>query len=159
MKTYSVTFSAIFLALLIFLTSCSSTTLITSNPSGARVNINGENVGTTPYSNTDTKIVGSCNQLRLEKDGFKPFMTTFCRNEQVSVGAIIGGLFIWPIFLWVMEYKPGRNYELEPLDGAPSNNTLDDKKDKLLKLKELYDQDLINKEEYEKERKKILEGA
>lgn len=123
--------------------------------------INGENVGTTPYSHTDTKIVGSCNQLRLEKEGYEPFTTTFCRNEQVSVGAIIGGLFIWPIFLWIMEYKPGRTFDLEPINGTPSDNdnSIEHKKEELQKLKDLYDQDLINKEEYEKERKKILEGA
>src|SRR3989304_1405724 len=47
------------------LAACSSTTVIRSNPSGARLYLNGEAVGTTPYAMTDSKIVGSAAALPL----------------------------------------------------------------------------------------------
>ncbi len=151
---------ALGMAALIAFTSCSSTTLISSAPSGAEVYLNGEKMGKTPYSHTDTKIVGTCTTLRLEKEGYETFTTVFCRNEEADVGAIIGGvLFLFP-FLWTMKYKPGRLYELEPSVEASNETIIDDsKRQKLLELKEMYDDGLINKEEYDAERKKILQGA
>ncbi len=151
---------ALFMAALVFFTSCSSTTLISSDPSGAQVYLNGEKVGKTPYSHTDTKIVGSCTSLRLEKEGYETFNAVFCRNEEADVGAIIGGvLFLFP-FLWTMGYKPGRSYELVPIDGANKESIFNaNKREKLRELKEMFDEGLINKEEYDSQRKKILEGA
>jgi len=159
-KQQGASLTAVLMAALIFFSSCSSTTLISSEPSGAAVYLNGEKVGKTPYSHTDTKIVGSCTQLRLEEEGYEVFNAVFCRNEQVDAGAIIGGLFFFPVFLWVMAYKPGRTYELIPLDGVEPEPDFDDsKKEKLRELKEMFEEGLINKEEYDAERKKILEGA
>lgn len=151
---------ALFMAALVFFTSCSSTTVISSNPSGAQVYLNGEKMGKTPYSHTDTKIIGSCTSLRLEKEGYETFNTVFCRNEEADVGAIIGGLFFLFPFLWTMGYKPGRNYELIPIDAASEESIMDNnKREKLRELKEMFDEGLINKEEYDTERKKILQGA
>lgn len=42
--------------------------MIQSNPSGAKLYLNGENVGETPYSHTDTKIAGSTTTVQLEKN-------------------------------------------------------------------------------------------
>lgn len=109
---------AILMAGIVLFASCSSTTLIQSNPSGAKVYLNGEYVGETPYTHTDTKIVGSVNMLRLEKEGYETLNATFSRSEEVDVGAIIGGLFIWVPFLWTMKYKPVHTYELKPLTTA-----------------------------------------
>jgi len=80
--------------------------------------MNEEYMGVTPYSYSDTKIVGSTTSIRLEKEGYEPFYTSLSRNEEVDVGAIIGGIFVWIPFLWTMKYKPVHNYELRPLSMA-----------------------------------------
>ncbi|MBW3470288.1 PEGA domain-containing protein [Arthrospiribacter ruber] len=157
--------TSIILGVTIFFMSCSSTTLIQSNPSGAKVYLNGEPVGTTPYSHSDSKIVGSTTSVKLEKDGYNPLNTSFSRNEEADVGAIIGGVFLLFPFLWTMKYKPSRTYELIPLTGAdqvspspqqPVKNG--SKAEQLRELKQLFDEGLITEEEYEKERKRILES-
>ena len=109
---------SLMLAGAILFASCSSTTLIQSSPSGAKVYLNGEYTGVTPYTHTDTKIVGSSTQVRLEKEGYETLNTAFSRNEDADVGAIIGGIFFLFPFLWTMKYKPVRTYELVPSGNA-----------------------------------------
>jgi len=149
----------------ILFTSCASTTMIQSNPSGAKVYLNSESVGTTPFTYRDTKIVGSLTTVELEKEGFDPFYTSFSRNEEADVGAIIGGIFLLFPFLWTMRYKPLRTYELIPSSyneqTIPTTNSKESqvksKADKLRELKQLLDDKIITQEEYEKEKQKILE--
>lgn len=156
---------ALLLAVSIFFTSCSSTTMILSDPSGAKLYLNGEPVGTTPYSHRDTKIVGSETTVKLELDGYEPLNTSFARNEEADVGAIIGGLFFLIPFLWTMKYKPAHTFELTPItiDQKPvvkkiqQQNQGLSKADRLRELKQLLDEKILTQEEYEKEKKKILE--
>lgn len=103
-----------FLVMCILFSGCSSTTQIVTIPPGAKLYINGEYYGETPYNYTDTKIVGSTNIVNIKKEGYKDFNTSFSRNEEADVGAIIGGVFVLIPFLWIMKYKPVRTYELEP---------------------------------------------
>lgn len=98
--------------------SCASTTVINSNPQGAKVYMNQSFVGTTPYTHTDTKIVGSATTILLKKEGYEDFNTVLSRNEQVDAGAVVGGLFVWIPFLWVMKYDPVHTYELTPVGGS-----------------------------------------
>ncbi len=149
---------------IILFSSCASTTLIQSTPSGAKVYLDGEAVGETPYSLTDTKIVGSTTEVRLEKQGYKTFNTSISRNEKADVGAIIGGLLVLVPFLWTMKYKPTHTYELSPAvkKDLPTMASEEQKNSKskayrLRELKSLLDEDVITKEEYKKEKKKILE--
>jgi hypothetical protein len=100
------------------LPACSSTTVIRSVPAGAKLYLDGEPVGTTPYTLTDTKTFWAKTALRLEYPGYAPMSITLNRNEEVQVGALIGGLFAGIPFLWVMGYKPQHVYELQPLAGA-----------------------------------------
>ena len=102
------------LILAISVTGCASTTVINSTPNGAQVYLNGEKTGTTPYAYTDKKIVGSTNTVLLKKEGYQDFLSSFSRDDNVNVGALIGGLFLFVPFLWVMNYKPTYSYELEP---------------------------------------------
>lgn len=155
------------LSLSLFFASCTSTTLIQSTPTGAKLYIDGEPAGTTPYSHSDTKIVGSTTSVKLEKEGYEPFITSFARNEEVDVGAVIGGLFVWIPFLWTMKYKPAHTYELKPVADKqqdPSSviaapNTLQmSKAERLRELKALLDDKIITPEEFEAEKKKILES-
>jgi hypothetical protein len=101
--------------------SCASTTIIQSQPPGARVIINGAIVGTTPYAMTDTNIVGSTTRLRLEYPGYQPLDTVIARNEELEVVALIGGIFLLVPLLWVMKYQPSHAYQLQMGGPAPSS--------------------------------------
>lgn len=97
------------------LSGCAGTTLITSDPPGASLYLNGEKVGVTPYTHTDRKIIGSTNLVTLKKEGYVDLNTSFSRNEELDIGAVIGGVVFLVPFLWTMEYKPSHSYELSPL--------------------------------------------
>ena len=99
------------------LIACTSTTVIRSQPEGAKVYLGDEMVGQTPYVYSDNKIIGTTNQLTLKKEGYEDFTTSFSRNEQVNVGALIAGIFVLVPFLWVMDYKPTHSYEMTQLQG------------------------------------------
>ena len=101
------------------LLACSSETVIRSNPPGAKVFIDGSFVGTTPYTMSDTKIVGSATSVRLEYPGYQPFQTSIQRNEEFDVVACIGGVLVLVPFLWIMGYKPDHTYELAPGGAYP----------------------------------------
>ncbi len=152
---------SLFLAGAILLASCASTTMIQSNPSGAKVYLNGENVGITPFRHTDTRILGSTTTVKLEKDGYNSFNTSFSRDEEVDAGAIVGGFLLLFPFLWTMKYKPIHEYELVPLAPAEHpviqpNSPPKAKVERLRELKQLLDDKVITQEEFEKEKKKIL---
>src|SRR5688572_12404494 len=79
---------------LTLLGACSSTTVIRSNPPGARVFLDEQPVGVTPYAMSDTKIVGSTTRVRLEYPGLKPHHAIIQRNEKFEVLACVGGVFL-----------------------------------------------------------------
>jgi len=107
--------TALLLTASVLLSGCSSTTMIQSKPEGAKIYLNEELVGTTPYAHSDTRIVGSTIRLRLEKEGYETLNSSFTRNEEVDAGAIVGGIFLMFPYLWTMKYKPSHTYELVPL--------------------------------------------
>jgi PEGA domain-containing protein len=108
---------------LVFSVGCASTTVIRSEPPGATVYIDGSKVGKTPYTHSDTKIIGSTTRVKLKKEGYEDYEGGFQRNEQFEVLPCIGGVFVLVPFLWVMGYQPEHNYELTPLSGtAPTNS-------------------------------------
>jgi hypothetical protein len=152
-----------FLVFTLLFVSCSSTTLIQSNPSKAKLYLDGAYVGVTPYSHRDTKIVGSSMVVKLEKEGYKPLVVTITRDEEVDVGAVIGGIFFAVPFFWTMKYQPVHNYELKPVEEdvvmEPQKNqtTHNSKADKLRELKQLLDDKIITQDEFEKEKTKILD--
>ncbi len=158
-------FSAVFMAAVILFAGCASSTMINSVPSGAKVYINGESVGTTPYLYTDTKVLGSVVNVDLVKDGYETLYTSFTRTEQVNAGAIVGGFFLLFPFLWTMEYKPTHNYELIPLPATGDTITTEvpgpvqvkSPTERLKELKKLLDDKLITEKEYETRKKAILE--
>jgi len=142
--------------------NCASTTIIQSVPSNADLYLNGELVGKTPYPHTDTKIVGSTSNVALKKDGYEDFKASFSRDEEVDVGAIIGGLFILVPFLWTMKYKESRTYVMTAdFDYEEANDSFQSeekatKAERLRELKELFEEGLITEKEYEKAKEKIL---
>ena len=160
--------AVILLTVTVFMSGCASSTMISSIPSGAKVFINGESVGTTPYLYTDTKIVGSLINVDLIKEGYEPLYTSFTRTEEVNPGAIVGGVFFLFPFLWTMDYKPSHNYELVPLAALSQNEEVlspqvqepkitGSKIQRLKELKQMLDEKLITEQEYNKEKQKILD--
>lgn len=107
--------TGIILCSAILFSSCASTTMMQSIPTGAKLYMDGEPVGTTPYAHTDTKIVGSTTPFRMTLEGYEDYNGLLKRNEEVNVGAIIGGIFLLFPFLWTMDYKPTHTYELIPV--------------------------------------------
>lgn len=103
------------LLLLVIITfaNCSSTTKISSSPEGAKVYINNEFKGKTPYIHKDTKIVGSSIVVKLKKENYKEFSTVITKDEEFNTGACVGGVFVLVPFLWIMQYQPEHKYELE----------------------------------------------
>ena len=107
-------YSFIALVLAVGLVGCSSSTVIRSNPSGARVFLDGAYVGTTPYTLSDSKIVGSTTLIRLEYPGLPPTSVAVSRNEDLKVGTLIAGIFLLVPLLWVMGYDAEHTFELAP---------------------------------------------
>jgi hypothetical protein len=166
--------------LFLILSSCVSSTIINTVPSKAKVFIDNEYKGETPLKYSDNKISWSQTEVRIEKEGYETFSTFFKRNEQVNSGAIVAGVFLfWP-YLWVMEYNPERTYNLKrnnyvalpevdssELSISKQINLVQINSEKsavkskkyqaLQQLKEMYNDSIFTKEEYESERNKILD--
>ena len=100
---------------ILLLTGCTSMTQIQTIPPGAKVYINDEFAGETPFTMFDSKIIGSNSYIRLEKSGYKPFFTVISKTEEFDPGPVVCGFFCWPAWLWAMRYKPVHVYELVPL--------------------------------------------
>jgi hypothetical protein len=105
-------------AFALVLAGCSSSTVIRSNVPGSKVYLNGEYVGNTPYTMSDTKIVGATTSVRIEADGYAPTHATITRSEEFSVLACIGGVFLLVPFLWIMGYKADHFYQMAPGGGG-----------------------------------------
>ena len=109
------------LVITIGLSSCVSKTVIASEPSGAKVYIDDEYVGDTPYVYEDTKISGTVTDIRLSKEGYKDSAVFLQRDGKANGGAIAGGvigtLIFFPVgwlpFLWVQSYDDKYTYDLE----------------------------------------------
>ena len=102
---------------ILFFSGCTSMTVIQTVPSGAKVYVNDEFYGETPYTLTDTKIIGSTTALRFEKNGYKPFSTMIQRTEEIDPGPVVCGFIFTPVWwLWAMKYKPAHTYELIPAE-------------------------------------------
>lgn len=155
--------TTLFLASVILFSSCVSTTLIRTEPPGAKVFIDGSPAGVTPFSYSDTKIVGAVTNIRIEKEGYEPTYAVLTRDEQIDYGALVGGLFFYVPFLWIMKYEPFRTYHLTPLydsnfqiNNEDNEQISNSKYQKLRELKQLLDEGVITKEEFETEKQKIL---
>jgi hypothetical protein len=172
-KKFTFKLTLIVMAAILLLSGCSSTTLIQSHPSGAKVYIDGVPVGVTPYWYSDLKPVASRTDLDLIKDGYESISTSFTRDEQINVGVVFGGFLCWPLWVWSMGYNPAHTYELVPLmpkpqqdesviEGTqtpqqPQTDSNFPKIQKLRELKQMLDENLITKDDFEKQKKKILD--
>jgi hypothetical protein len=98
---------------------CVSTTVIKSQPPGAKVYLDGAFVGQTPYEMSDTKIIGSTTFVKLRLDGYEESNVLISRNERFDAGACLGGVLVLFPFLWIQGYNPEHVYEMTPLRYPP----------------------------------------
>jgi len=105
---------ALIIMVLFLLIGCASSTVIKSNPPGAKLYFNGQFKGDTPYTHTDKSIAGTWRNVTLKKEGYKDF-TGHIKREELSVPALIGGIFLTVPFLWILEYPPEYIFEMEKL--------------------------------------------
>jgi len=98
-----------------FLFGCASSTLIKSNPPGAKLYLNGQDLGETPYTYSDRAAAGTMRTVILKKEGYKDFNGTI-KREKLSVPALIGGIFLLVPFIWILEYPPEYNFEMEKME-------------------------------------------
>ena len=99
---------------ILFLFGCASATVIKSNPPGAKLYLNGQSMGETPYTYADRAAAGTMRTVTLKYEGYKDFNGTI-KREQLSVGALIGGIFLLIPFIWILEYPPLYNFEMEKM--------------------------------------------
>jgi len=137
--------------------------MIKSEPSNAKVYLNNSYVGNTPYIMKDSKISFARTSVKIEKEGYSPMETYIIKDEDVNIGAVIGGIIFWFPFLWTMSYMPEHIYELKPLNedenyyynnNNEGQNIQNTKYQQLFDLKKLLDEGIITQEEYEKEKQK-----
>jgi hypothetical protein len=102
----------------IFLTSCASSTIINTEPQGAQVFVDGALRGTTPFTYTDRKTIGSTTSLLIKKEGYEEFQSLMVRNEEFDPAACAGGIFLLVPFLWIQKYSPERTFELTSIEGG-----------------------------------------
>lgn len=137
---------------------------VSSNPSGAKIQADGNTMGNTPTSvelkrKTDHILV-------LTKDGYKQEQVTIMH---VVSGAVYGNIAAGALIGWGVDAATGAQYKLVPetfnIDLTPLGKESQEIKappaqmsaeDRLKRLKELLDQKSITEKEYEANRKVIL---
>lgn len=93
-------------------TGCASQTTINSNPTGAKLKIDGADVGTTPYQyNEDSVWIWTKHQVQLSKEGYQD-STRQIKGEFSGKNIAIGILCCLPI-LFAGEYEPQYNFALQ----------------------------------------------
>jgi hypothetical protein len=108
-------------ATLAALSGCASSTVLQTQPPGARVTINGIVVGQTPYRMTDTKTIFSSTPVRFEYPGYATIDVLIPRTEEVAPLPLIAGFFCLIPWLWAGKYREAHMYTLE-VPGAYAPN-------------------------------------
>lgn len=98
--------------------SCMSTTVISTQQKDADVYFDGEYKGKSPVKVGNTKVVTTCTDIRIEKEGYETLMTQICRDEELAAGPIAGGACLLAIalpvpWLWSFKYKKSHHYILK----------------------------------------------
>jgi len=148
----------------LFMAGCASTTVIQSSPTGAKVYLDGQPLGITPYTYSDKKIIGTTHLFKLEKDGFAPLYGNFSRNARWNKAAVVVGCISIVPLLWAKDYPIDSTYDLRPIitiiepekvivsPVAPKT-----KVQRIFDLKLQLDAKVIDQERFDLEKKKILE--
>jgi hypothetical protein len=86
----------------------------TPGVSGAEIRLNGEPLGFAPVKKKLSDALWESYTVDVRKDGYKTYYGEL--KKEVKADAVIGGLFVWPIWLWVYGPEPVQNIYLEPED-------------------------------------------
>ncbi len=104
---------------------CSSSVEITSDPSSADVDINGQSYGETPVNISLSDFDFNVYHLTLTKLGYQD--KTITLQNEIKVGPFVGGFIFWPFWFWC--YGPQDSYhfkldpKLPPSESAPEGNS------------------------------------
>ncbi|MCL2600823.1 MAG: carboxypeptidase-like regulatory domain-containing protein [Treponema sp.] len=86
---------------------------------GANVIVDGEHIGQTPTASTRvSNFIGGSTSITVSADGYLP--RTIEAAREAKAGPIIGGFFIWPIWLWTWGPRPQQNVVLTPVPLRPA---------------------------------------
>ena len=99
------------IALIVAVVGCSTMVRIETEPSGADVYVNDVKIGKSPVEQEYSNFVGNQYYVRIERKGYRTIRTKL--DKEFKVGAFVGGLFIWPIWLWVWGPSEMQYCELE----------------------------------------------
>jgi hypothetical protein len=89
--------------LILLLSGCVGTTVITSTPTGAVVFIDGEEKGATPYVHKDRKVSFSKTPVILVKAGYTNRETHIRKNQQFVAQNLLGLPLVFPL-LYLVDY-------------------------------------------------------
>lgn len=134
--------------------------MITSTPDGAQLYVDGTYVGTTPHLLRDSKVAFSSTHLRLERNGYESLYTTITKDSNPQAGPIIGGFFFVFPWLWALGYDDNHHFTLvrAPLtDPGMMIEQTTSKAQRLMHLKVLLDEGILTQEEFDREKRKILD--
>ena len=148
----------------LLLAGCSSSTVLKSNPNGAKIYVNGSYQGTTPCTYSDDKIVGSRTFFTLKLDGYQDCMVMLVKNEQTNVLAVATCFLLVPL-LWLDDYYPEHTYELQKegtisdADAAADSSSNGDFGILLRHYKKMLDDRAITNDEYISLRRKAINNS
>lgn len=98
--------------IIFFLSGCASATVIRSNPPGAKLYVDGQFKGETPYTYVDRSAAGTARTVRLEKQGYEDLSGSI-KREKLSIPALIGTIFVIIPVIWILEYPPEHTFEMK----------------------------------------------
>lgn len=108
---------AIILAVAVLFTSCSTVVRIdTPDVPNASVKINGQPVGETPLTKTMSDAIWENYDVEIVKEGYQPYKAQL--QKEIKVGALIGGIIVWPFLLWVYGPEPYQEIYLDSVETA-----------------------------------------
>ncbi len=102
---------AVSLVLILIMSSCATLVRIETDIPDAKVKLDGQSIGNTPVEKSLSDGIWENYDIVIEKDGYRTLRTRL--NKEFKVGTFIGGLFLWPLLLWVYGPEPIQFFELE----------------------------------------------
>ena len=104
----------VLMTIFFFFSGCASTTVINSKPPGAKIYLNGQEKGETPYTHTDKSAAWARRSIILKKEGYQD-LNGEIKHTKLSVPALVGGILVGVPFIWILEYPPQYTFQLEKL--------------------------------------------